>query len=135
MLCASLVDALAQGGPLLSSRWTLGSEDSMRSWSSGKSKDLSEWKIVSCPSKYGDRFLLTGLTGFKEPWSNLDNFIAGLKATCTEFERKSQHTDAVFTSKGRRDTAYELDAFDWKRHGDLLCPAHYNAVRWQATPA
>jgi hypothetical protein len=71
--------------------------------------------------------VLTGVIGFKEPWSNLDNFVARLRATCTEFEQKSQHTVNVFTSAGHRDSPHELDAFDWKVNGDLLCPPYYYA--------
>jgi hypothetical protein len=106
------------------SRWMLGSETRV-GWSSGKDKDLSEWKTVDC-AEVGPRFLLTGLTGFREPWANLDNFIAKLKATCTEFDRRSTHTATVFTSANHRDTAYELDALDWQARPEFICPGFYD---------
>ena len=109
------------------SRWRLGSAETSVSWSSGKDNDLSEWKTVDCVSEYGPRFLLTGLIGFREPSSNLDNFVARLKATCTELDGKSTHTASVFTSANHRDTAYELDALDWRARSEFICPGYFDA--------
>ena len=77
--------------------------------------------------QFGSDFLLTGLTGYKEPWSNLDNFIAKLEATCTQFDRTATRTALVFTSKNHRDDAYVLDAFNWQANQDLMCPAYFYA--------
>jgi hypothetical protein len=121
-LAANAFDAVAERTYAI---WTLGTSTSTDTWSAHKNDDLSEWKSVDCVEKFGSDFLLTGLTGYKEPWSNLDNFIAKLEATCTQFDRTATHTVPVFTSKNHRDDAYVLDAFNWQAHQDLMCPAYY----------
>lgn len=111
---------------LVNTRWRLGTADYISGWSSGNTTSLSAWKTVNCASAYGTQFLLTALTGYKEPAGNLDNFIARLEATCTEFAQTSETSATVFTTS-HRSTAYTLDAFDWQGHSDLLCPAYYYA--------
>jgi DNA-binding beta-propeller fold protein YncE len=50
-------------------------------WNSGKDKHLSDYKSVKC----GDDRLLVAFTGFREPKSNLDNFVTQLGATCRRY--------------------------------------------------
>src|SRR6476619_5431769 len=57
--------------------WTFGNTPTTAAWTSHKTDDLSSWKSVDCMS-FGPDFLVSGLIGYKEPWSNLDNFIARL---------------------------------------------------------
>jgi len=104
--------------------WTFGNTPTTAAWTSHKTDDLSSWKSVDCMS-FGPDFLVSGLIGYKEPWSNLDNFIARLDVTCTQFDRVTAHTRTVFSSKNHRDAAYALDIFDWDAHQDLSCPAYY----------
>ena len=68
-------------------------------WDSGKPGTPSS---IDCLDNTGPRALLAGVTGFKEPSSNLDKFIARLDVICIEYANQevlgyvqTQNTDIV----------------------------------------
>jgi hypothetical protein len=100
-------DAEGPVGETSEAMWSVsGSATTPTPWDSGKTSNLSAWQSVTCNSTYGSSYLLNGLTAFKEPTSNLDNFIARLDAKCTEYATNvptdtylptgTSHTDNVF---------------------------------------
>jgi hypothetical protein len=105
--------------------WKLGDSEVKPSWTSGEDKDLSQWKTVDCYGEFGERFALTALIGYKEPPLNLDSFIARLRATCTDLDGTTTRTEQVFTSKGHRDTPYELDSRNWQGYKEFVCSGDY----------
>ena len=100
--------------------WTLGETVTTATWSSGETKNLSSWKTHDC-STHGRNFLLSALTGYKDPWANLDRFVARLEATCTSFDLKTSHTITLSTSD-HRDGRHRLDVL---QHPRYICPAYY----------
>ncbi|MEM7155453.1 MAG: hypothetical protein AAF799_21565 [Myxococcota bacterium] len=84
--------------------WVLGETAVTEEWDSGKTTSLSSWKRVFCNADHGPNFLLTDLRAYKEPTSNLDNFIARLEGTCTEYENIDG--DFLQTSTTATDEVY-----------------------------
>jgi hypothetical protein len=68
-----------------SALWTAGGSSTTVEWNSGETNHLSVWEVISCRGDYGTNYMLTSLTGWREPSSNADNFIARLRAGCTEY--------------------------------------------------
>jgi len=101
--------------------WELSRDVVTDSWSSGETKDLSPWETLDCWA-YGPDYLLSALTGYKEPWINLDRFVARLDATCTSFDLKTTHRMTLSVSD-HRDEAYRLDVL---QRPNYICPAFYN---------
>jgi len=101
--------------------WVLSKAVVMDSWSSGETKNLSSWNSLDC-STYGPDYLLSALTGYKDPWANLDRFVARFDATCTSFDLKTSHTVTLSNSE-HRDERYKLDVL---QHPNYICPAFYN---------
>jgi len=101
--------------------WVLSDAVVTDSWSSGDTKNLSSWETLDC-STYGPDHLLSSLTGYKDPWANLDRFVARLDATCTSFDLRTTHRVTLSVSD-HRDERYKLDVL---QHPNYVCPAFYN---------
>ncbi|HXU83179.1 MAG TPA: hypothetical protein VN914_17410 [Polyangia bacterium] len=87
----SVTGCEVEGGGLQAIRsglWDLDDSGSAwySTWDSGDTSSLSGWEKVTCTVTYGDNYLLRELEAFKEPSSNADNFVARLRATCSEYE-------------------------------------------------
>jgi hypothetical protein len=112
--------------------WTIGPTVTTVEWDSGSTNNLSAWKSITCTSSYGDDYLLTDLRAYKEPLANLDNFIAKLRGTCSEYtdtngnyeQNGSSSSETVFTANHRTpgtrvsvdDDRYPIGVFlvkDW----------------------
>ena len=100
--------------------WVLG-KTATDSWSSGETKNLSPWETLDC-STYGPDHLLSGLIGYKDPWANLDRFVARLDAICTSFDQKTTHR-VTLSNSNHRDEAYRLDVLE---HPNYICSAFHN---------
>jgi len=100
--------------------WELSESVVTSTWSSGETKNLSSWETLDC-SAYGPDHLLSSLTGYKDPWANLDRFVARLDATCTSFDLKTTHRVRLSVSD-HRDEQYSLDVL---QHPNYICPAFY----------
>lgn len=71
--------------------WSIGSSVASHWWDSGITTNLSIEQGVTCAATYGSSYLLTRLRGWREPAGNLDNFVARLKARCTEYNPVSYY--------------------------------------------
>jgi hypothetical protein len=59
-------------------------------YDTGNTTQLSAWQTVNCIGNVGgDNELITALGVYKEPSSNLDNFVDKLNITCTKYETNS----------------------------------------------
>lgn len=83
------VDEVDAVGTTTSALWRVsaGAAATNRTWNSGNSNNLSSWQSVDCVGNVGgDNELITSIRAYKEPSSNLDNFVAKLGQTCTNYE-------------------------------------------------
>jgi len=82
------------------------------SWSSGKTSDLSAWLTFDC-STYGSSYFLRTLEVFKEPSTNLDNFIARMEGQCAQVTTSGTTStgDAVIFTENHRGTGERMDTF------------------------
>lgn len=83
-----------------------------KGWSSGKTSDLSAWKVFDC-SSYGPDYFLRALEVFKEPSSNLDNFIARMDGQCAvgPVTGATSTGDTVIFTADHRDDSARMDSF------------------------
>ncbi|TNF26572.1 MAG: hypothetical protein EP329_21050 [Deltaproteobacteria bacterium] len=77
-------DAAPPGPTAGGSYWVVGDDVKTREWNSGKTDRLSGWRSLNCTT-YGQQYLLSKLKVWREPQSNLDNFIARMEGECTRY--------------------------------------------------
>lgn len=76
--------------------WTVGPAIvATPTWSSGSTKNLSAWKILDCTTKLGGQATLRDLRLYREPSSNLDNFVARLDGRCAELTYACENCPSV----------------------------------------
>ncbi|HRC57900.1 MAG TPA: hypothetical protein PKU97_18360 [Kofleriaceae bacterium] len=122
--------------------WTLGATSLEFGWNSGKTANLSNWRELTCYSTYGERYLLTSLQVWREPSGNLDNFIARLKARCTEYvpydgdaleqDDSTEVTNLLYEGEYRSDNGTTRVSVDRQFAGGLLLnlnPVGHDYVR------
>jgi|GEM_PF-2570913 len=100
--------------------WTVGpSIVTTPTWSSGSTKNLSAWKSLDCTQKLSGQATLRDFRLYREPKSNLDNFVARLDGRCAEMTYECENCPAVevgtyatIYSGNHRPGAWPLSALD-----------------------
>lgn len=62
--------------------WTFQTDLRTQTWLTKEDESLSSWQDVKCWELHGNGVVLNGIDVYQEPGSNLDNFIARLRAHC-----------------------------------------------------
>ena len=97
--------------------WTVGDSSTYVEWNSGLTSNLSPWVTVNCTTTHGFNYMVGELDIYREPWSNLDNFVARMDVTCRQYVYSCANcrhtTDAAkvtLFNGGSRSPAYNIEA-------------------------
>ncbi|MGK3993114.1 hypothetical protein [Sorangium sp. So ce1024] len=72
--------------PPLSESWTVSNVAVNTRWDSGLNANLSAWMNIHCFLDYGNQYMLTDISVFREPLTEAAEYVARMAGACREFD-------------------------------------------------